>query len=148
MRYSTEVIIDLPMDQVLPLFDNADNLSKWMKGLVYFETIEGEAGQVGAKSIMRFELGKRKMEMTETILKHDLPQEYLCSYEAPGTYNEVKIHFEEIDKTHTKYVAEHFFKFESWAMKLMGALMPGMFKKQSLQYSNDFKAFAEGEALA
>lgn len=28
-------------------------------------------------------------------------------------------------------------------MKVMGFLMPGMFKKQSQQFAEDFKAFAE-----
>lgn len=146
MRYQSEITINLPRERVIQLFDNPDNMSKWMKGLVYFETIEGEAGQPGAKSILKFEMGKRKIEMVETILKRELPNEFTGSYETNGVYNEVKNEFEVIDENHTLYRTEHYFRFDSWGMKAMAFLMPGAFKKQSRQYLEDFKTFAESSA--
>ncbi|MEO2058942.1 MAG: SRPBCC family protein, partial [Mesonia sp.] len=40
-------------------------------------------------------------------------------------------------------ISESEFQFSSFAMKVMGFLMPGAFKKQSLKYMKDFKAFVE-----
>lgn len=148
MRYQTEITINLPREQVIRLFDNPDNMPKWMKGLVYFETFEGEAGQPGAKSKLKFEMGKRKIEMVETIIKRDLPDEFTGSYETQGVYNEVKNEFQEIDAQHTLYRTEHYFRFDSWGMRAMAFLMPSAFKKQSRQYLEDFKSFAEAEAHA
>lgn len=146
MRYQTELIINLPREQVIALFDDSENLPKWMKGLVLFEHLEGQAGQEGAKSKLKFEMGKRKMEMVETILKRNFPEEFTCAYETSGVYNEVKNEFLILDSGHTLYRTEHYFKFESWGMKAMAFLMPAAFKKQSKQYLEDFKKFAESTA--
>jgi len=40
-------------------------------------------------------------------------------------------------------VSESEFEFAGFGMKLIGFLMPGAFKKQSLKYLTDFKDFAE-----
>ena len=50
MKYTREVVIDLPRDRVIELFDDADNLPKWQEGLQRFEHVSGEPGQPGAKS--------------------------------------------------------------------------------------------------
>ncbi len=145
MRYSSEITINLPRERVIELFDNTENLYKWMKGLESFEAIEGSPGQVGAKSRMVFQMGKRRIEMVETITKRDLPNEFATTYETKGVYNEVRNTFEPIDDKHTRYQTEHFFRFDSIAMRIIAFLMPAAFKKQSMQYLQDFKAFAEAE---
>ena len=144
MKYNTEIIIDLPRDQVIELFDSVDNMYKWQKGLKKFEHLSGESGQEGAKSKLYYELGRRKIEMTETITKRNLPDEFHGVYEMQGVWNSFENYFiEEGDKTKWKTISE--FKSSSFAMKLMMSLLPGMFKKQTLTTMNDFKEFAEGE---
>lgn len=145
MKYSTEITIDLPRERVIELFDSQENIFKWMEGLKSFDHLEGEPGQVGAKSEMKFETGKRKIEMTETILERDLPDRFKMSYESPGVYNEVGNFFSEIDSEHTLYRTEHYFRFDGFGLKVMAFLMPGLFKKQSAKYLNDFKVFAEAQ---
>lgn len=144
MKYSSHILIDLPRERVIELFDNPDNMSKWMKGLESFETFEGEPGQPGAKSKMVFQMGKRRIEMVETIHKRELPDLFSGAYEAKGVYNEVENRFEDLGDQ-TKYTTQHYFKFESLGMRLMAFLMPKAFKKQSMTYLMDFKAFAESE---
>lgn len=51
--------------------------------------------------------------------------------------------FEVINDHTTKWISESEFQFSGFMMKLMGFLMPGAFKKQSIKYLGDFKAFAE-----
>lgn len=148
MRYSSEITVELPRAKVIELFDNEENLSKWMQGLKSFEHLEGEPGQEGARSRMKFEMGRRKIEMVETILKRELPDRLLTSYDTKGVYNEVDSKFEVIDEHNTRYITEHYFRFDGWGMKVMAALMPKAFKKQSMQYLQDFKSFAEAEAKA
>ncbi|MEU1982527.1 SRPBCC family protein [Nocardia sp. NPDC019395] len=43
----------------------------------------------------------------------------------------------------TLWESENEYRFDGLLMKLVGLLMPGMFRKQSLQHMQDFKAFAE-----
>ncbi len=142
MKYSAEIEINKPIDSVIALFDNPDNLFKWMKGLQSFEPISGTAGEPGARSKMIFKMGNRDIEMTETILVRNLPDEFTGSYEAKGVYNIVKNRFQKIDDNKTRYISEQEFQFKGF-MKFIAFLMPGAFKKQSMKYLVDFKNFAE-----
>lgn len=142
MKYSVEILIHKPIAKVIELFDNSDNMSKWMNGLQSYEHLDGEPGQTGAKMKLYFKMGKREVEMIETILVKNLPDEFTASYEAKGVYNIVKNKFVPKNETITRYITEQEFQFKGF-MKIMGALMPGAFKKQSKKYLNDFKKFAE-----
>ena len=142
MKYELEIEINLPREQVLELFDNQDNLAKWQEGLQSFEHLSGEPGTVGAKSLIKYKMGKREIEMTETITKKDLPNEYWFTFEAKGVWNSVDNYFEAKDVNTTGWKIVNDFR-GSGMMKVMMILMPSMFKKQSLKFMNDFKAFAE-----
>lgn len=142
MKYTTEIEIDKPIDEVVALFDNADNLGKWMEGLQSFEHLSGEPGQVGAKSKLVFKMGKREIEMIETITVRNLPDEFSGTYEAKGVFNIVKNKFVPLSENRTKYISEQEFQFKGF-MKIIGFLMPSAFKKQSVKYLKDFKEFAE-----
>lgn len=145
MKYSNHVIINKPLHRVVELFDSEENLFKWMPGLKSYEHISGEPGQPGAVAKMKFETGKRKIEMTETITKRELPHEFHGIYEANGVTNPQENYFTAIDENTTKYESISEFKFNNFGMKLIGWLMPGAFKKQSQKYLDAFKAFAEKE---
>jgi len=106
MKYSAEIEIDKPIDRVIELFDNPDNLSKWMEGLISFEHISGTPGSVGAKSKLKFKTGKREMEMIETITVKDLPREFSGTYEVKGVYNIVKNKFIALPGNRTKLFNE------------------------------------------
>lgn len=144
MKYTTEIEIDLPVNKVVALFDNPDNMKKWMKGLERFDPISGTPGQVDAKSKITFRMRNRTIELIETITVRNLPHEFSGTYETKGVFNIVKNKFTDIGHNRTKYTSEQEFRFSGF-MTLMGLLMPGSFKKQSMTYLKDFKAFAESE---
>ncbi len=147
MRYQLQIVIDLPRSRVIELFDSTENLPKWQEGLLSFEPIEGEPGQVGAKSQMRFQMGQRTIEMVETITARNLPEEFSATYEANKVWNSVANHFEEASSTQTRWTTKHEFRCKGF-IRVLAFLMPGMFKKQSYKYMQAFKAFAESEAAA
>ena len=118
MKYSIEIIINLPREEVIEKMDNPDNLKHWQKG-------------------------KRDMTLIETILKRNFPEEFHATYDTKGVHNIQNNYFEELDDIRTKWISESEFQFSGSGMKLMGWLMPGAFKKQSKKYMNDFKNFAE-----
>ncbi|MBK7811018.1 MAG: SRPBCC family protein [Saprospiraceae bacterium] len=138
MKFTSEIEINKPIQTVIDLFDNADNMGKWMEGLLSFEHLSGTPGQVGAKSKLVFQMGKRKIEMIETILTRHLPDEFSGTYEADGVHNIVKNSFVKISESKTKYITENEFQFKGF-MKLIGFIMPGAFKKQSIKYLEAFK---------
>ena len=96
MKYTNEVVINLPLKKVIELFDSEENLFKWQPELISFEHLSGEKGEVGAKSKLRYTMGKREIEMIETITVKNLPKEFSATYEAKDVWNEMKNYFEEI----------------------------------------------------
>lgn len=144
MKYSVDIEINLPRENVAELLLNSDNYPKWMEGLETFEVLEGEPGKVGAKSKFHFKTGKREITMIETVLENSLPDKYEVSYEAKGVYNIVGNRFEEIDRDKSRLIADQEFRFKGF-MKMLGWFMPGAFKKQSKENLRAFKKFAEGD---
>ena len=143
MKYSNEVKINLPINKVIELFDNSDNMKHWQQGLLNFESIEGEPGTEGAKSRLRYKTGRREFEMIETIDKIDFPHEFHGSYIMDGTINNIQNYFSTSSDNGTLWKCHSYFEFSGFMMKLMAFVMPGTFKKQTLKFMNDFKAFAE-----
>lgn len=142
MKYSNEIIIDLPREEVIQKFDNQDNAFKWMDGLQSWDMISGEQGEEGAKSKMVFKSRGRTMEMEEEITKKDLPDMINFVFTAKGVTNWNDNRFEPLDDNKTKWVQSNVFKFKGM-IKVMAFFMPGAFKKQSVKSMNDFKQFAE-----
>jgi len=146
MKYTCEIEINQSLDKVIALFDNPDNLKRWMDGLQSFEHLSGEPGQPGAKSRLKFKMGKREMEMTETVTVRNLPEEFSGFYEMDGVINNIKNHFTTIGENKTKYSTENEFVIKNnFMMKVISFLMPGLFKKQSMKYLESFKRFAESQ---
>jgi uncharacterized membrane protein len=146
MKYTEEVIIDLPRARVIEIFDDPENLPKWQTGLQSFELVSGEAGQPGAKSKLVYDMNGRRIEMIETIVRRDLPDEFTGTYEARGVKNWVANKFEELGATQTRWVTENEFQF-SGLMILMGFFMRGSFPKQTREEMHKFKQFAESQGV-
>lgn len=142
MKYSVNIAINKPLKEVIRVFENPDDMKKWMKGLIKFEPLDEEYGKPGSKTLMVFEMGKRKMKMVETIISNDLPKDFTASYNAKNVFNIVRNTFEEIDTVTTKYTSNQEFQF-SGLLKIMSFFMAPAFKKQSFQYLKDFKAYVE-----
>ena len=142
MKYTTEVLIDLPREEFIKKLDNSDNMKHWMRGLVSYEHLSDNPGTEGAQMNMEFQMGKRNMKMVETIIKKNLPDEFHMTYDTKGVHNIQKNYFKE-EGGKTRWISESEFQFEKIGMKLMALVMPGAFKKQSKIIAEDFKNFAE-----
>jgi uncharacterized protein YndB with AHSA1/START domain len=144
MKYTETIEIDLPRARVIELFDDPDSMKQWQPGLISFEHESGEPGQEGARSRLRYLMGKRECEMVETITRRALPEEFSGTYEAPGMWNEVRNHFEELGPGRTRWTCHSEFRGQNLLMKALCLLMPGAFRKETRKHLESFKAFAEG----
>ena len=122
MKYTSEIIIDLPRDRVVELFDSLENLFKWQKSLLNFEHVSGDPGKKGAKSRLTYEERGREINIIETIMIQNFPKEFTASYETNGTYNIVKNSFYETENGKTKWVMNNEFTFSS-IMRIISILM-------------------------
>ena len=128
------------------MFLDTQNLSKWQPDLISFESLgDQESRSVGAKTKQVHKMGKRQLEIIETITANNHPEEFSATYEAEGVWNLVENRFIEADEHKTKWVLDSEFKCTGIA-RLMAFFMPGMFKKQTLSYMNLFKNFAENSS--
>jgi len=149
MKYNVELTIDLPRDEVIKKMDNVDNMKHWQRGLTSAEHISGTPGEVGAKMQLNYKFGKREMQLVETITKRNFPEEFHANYDTKGMHNAQQNFFEETSDGKTKWVSKCEFIPTGFMMKIMTTLMPGVFKKQSKKYMDDFKNFAEnGKSVA
>ena len=48
-----------------------------------------------------------------------------------------------VSENETRWEMDNVFEFAGFMMKVMGTLMPFMFKKQTMTYAQNFKAWAE-----
>lgn len=142
MKYTTEIVVDVSRDEFIKKMDNPENMKHWQRGLMAYEQLSQSPGQEGARMSLNYQMGKREMVMVETIIKRNLPEEMHTTYDTKGVHNIQKNYFKEEDGK-TRWISESEFQFSGLGMKLMGFLMPGAFKKQSLKYMEDFKNFAE-----
>ena len=143
MKYTTEIIVELPLEEVIKKFDNTENMKHWQRGLIAAEHISGTPGEFGAKMKLIYKMGKRHLELLETITHRNLPHEFHGTYTTKGMHNIQENYFESTPNGHTKWTSKSEFMPLGFTMKLLTGVMPSAFKKQSLQYMKDFKNFAE-----
>ncbi|WP_224489543.1 SRPBCC family protein [Robertkochia flava] len=142
MKYELSIEIERPTEEVLELLMDPENLKHWQKGLICVSHLDGVPGKKGCKSKLKYQIGKRKMTLTETITKVDQPRELHLDYQTNGVLNFQRNYFIPTENG-TLWKSESEFRFTNIYMKVMGFLMPSAFKKQSRDYMKDFKNFAE-----
>jgi hypothetical protein len=153
MKYTVSIEIAKPLEEVAQLLADPAHIPKWLRGVVLHEPLNGVHGQVGTKSRVVIETGQQKMEATETITRREpadlrgIPKGSVVYFEreivAEGMWSAARERLTEASPDTTLWVSENEYRFSSLMMRLVGLLMPGAFRKQSLQHMQDFKAFAE-----
>ncbi|MEU9702284.1 SRPBCC family protein [Streptomyces sp. NPDC047981] len=153
MKYTVSIEIAQPRERVVQLLADPAQLPKWLRGLVLHEPLSGEHGQLGTTSRVVLQMGRRKFECTETITRRepeDLREISAVSVVhfdreivGEGMWSAVRDRLTEGGPETTLWESENEYRFSGLMMKLVGVLMPGAFRKQSLQHMQDFKAFAE-----
>lgn len=147
MRYTLEITIDAPRDKVVELFTDPTHFADWQPGLERYRLISGsQAQEEGAKAELTTRTGSRTMEMTEMIESNSLPDELALIFETDGVWNRSLNRFIAESPESTRWVWDNEFRFEG-ARKALG-LLPGSFKKGSLQIMERFKALVEGRSAS
>jgi hypothetical protein len=152
MKYTVSIEIALPRERVVQMLADSAHLPKWLRGLVLHEPLNGTHGQVGTRSRVVMQTGQQTMEGTETITRrepadlHGIPRDSVVHFEreivAKGMWSAARERLTEAGPQTTLWESENEYRF-SLPMSLVAPLMRGVFRKQSLQHMQDFKAFAE-----
>ena len=75
LKYAEEIEINKPINGVVALFDNPNNMKEYMDGIESYKLISGTGREVGAKYKLHFKMDEMEMEMTETVITRNLPHE-------------------------------------------------------------------------
>lgn len=143
MKYTSQIIVNIPIEEFIGKFDNHDNMKHWQRGLDSFEHISGDPGEIGTKMKLNYSFGKRKISLFETVTKNSFPHEYHMHYDAKGMHTIQHNYFKQTIEGHTKWICKCELIPTTFNMRLMILLAPKSIKKQSMAYLNDFKNFAE-----
>jgi hypothetical protein len=81
MQYSKQVIFNLPLEKVIELFNNPDNLKYWMPELIKSEIISGISGQTSAVGKLTIKDGAKEYQVIETVTQKNLPFEFTRTYD-------------------------------------------------------------------
>ncbi|RAJ17212.1 SRPBCC family protein [Olleya aquimaris] len=142
MTFNCSIDINESVEKVSEIFLNPDNLKYYQDGFIKKELISGSAFKKGAKSKMYY----KKLELIETILNNDLPNEFFALYEHKHMTNTMKVSLIALEENKTRYITEiEYSKFNGAFIKLIARLFPGMFKKQVQKWLNQFKIYVESQ---
>ncbi|OUS02565.1 hypothetical protein A9Q86_03425 [Flavobacteriales bacterium 33_180_T64] len=143
MKYTTEIKVNIPLDEFIKKMDSIENMKHWQRGFISAEHISGIPGELGSKMKLKYLFGKRKMQLVETITKRNFPKEFHANYTTNSMHNAQQNYFEKTNEGFTKWISKSEFLPLNLVMRIMLFMMPRTFKKQSLKYMQDFKDFAE-----
>jgi hypothetical protein len=153
MKYTVSTEIARPLEEVAQLLADPAQMPKWLRGLVLHEPLHGVHGQVGTESRVVMQMGQQKFEGIETITRREpadllgIPQGSVVYFDreiaGEGMWSTARERLTAAGPATTLWVSENEYRFNGLLMQLVGLLMPGAFRKQSLQHMQDFKAFAE-----
>jgi len=143
LKYTCTIQINAPLDKVVSLWENEAYFKEWQDGFESFTHLEGIPNTKNAKSKIVLNDNQR-IELIETIITNNLPQEKTALYEHIHMTNTQTSRFEALDDQNTLYISEvEYIQFNGWMIKLMAKFFPGKFKGQSEKWMKQFKAFVE-----
>ena len=143
MKYTSQIIVEVPLEQFVKKLNNHENMKHWQRGLYSFEHISGDPGEIGAKMKLKYNFDKRYMELIETITETRLPHKLFVNYDGKGMHNIQQNFFKQTAEGYTKWICKSEFIPTNFFMRCMILLSPKSFKKQTMVYLRDFKKFAE-----
>lgn len=143
LNYGNSIILDKALEDVVAVFEDRHQIGDWQRGFVGLEEQQGAPGSNGSKAVLHYRNRSRAMTMVETITDNGLPHHFHGRYEMDGVRNVQRHFFKDLGDGRTEWRSESIFEFDSLLMKVMGRLMPGMFRKTSQRFMDDFKDWIE-----
>ncbi len=97
----------------------------------------------GAKSRLVFKTGKVKITFIGTVTARNFPNEMSETMDASNVLTTITSKFVALSPQKTKHISEQEYEFKGIINKIVGFLLQGEFKKQTLTHMQNFKRCAE-----
>jgi uncharacterized protein YndB with AHSA1/START domain len=145
MKFTLQLPINRSRPEVWNAFDNPENMKKWQRSLVSFETISGIQGQPGAVSKLTYKEKEREFSLLERVTDREELHRLDGVYENNFADNTVRNTFLEQGKGQTLWVVETEFKFKTLFMRILGPIMKKNFVLRTQREMERFKEFVENQ---
>lgn len=142
MKFSQEILIDLPREEVISKMQNPSSYKDWQRNLLSYKHLSGLPGKEGSRLKLKFRMEGKEIEMVETIVKMVPPKKFHTTYETKGVFNIQKNYFEKLDQNKTRWILDSEYKFYG-IKRITGIFKTMAIKKQTSLLMKDFKEFAE-----
>jgi len=144
MKYLLVTNIQKPLEEVVRHWQNPENLVHWQEGFQGYDLISGEPGAVGSKTMLHYNINGRPLDLEETITENNLPHSFSGIYDCEPMTNTMTCRFSTNEDGSTRYESEfEYTRVKGLMMKVMTTLFPGMFRKQTQKWNDNFKNWVE-----
>ncbi|WP_034058337.1 SRPBCC family protein [Lacinutrix jangbogonensis] len=142
MKFTCAIDINADIKTIQAAFFNTDDMKYYQDGFQSKTLIRGNPGEKGAKSKLVFD----KLELIETIIVNDLPENFLALYEHKHTTNTMHVSFKPLANNKVRYTSiVEYTKLNGLVIKLIAKVYPSMFKKQIDKWLKQFKTHVENK---
>jgi uncharacterized protein YndB with AHSA1/START domain len=143
MKFAAEIVIDRPRERVIALMADSTHTAQWQPGIQSITPLSADRDAVGARSRVILAMHGIRLEMIETVVRRNPPDEFVSRFEARGVTNLVTNRFYEEAPGRTRWVMENAFEFNG-LMAIARPFMRDVVAKQTVESMQRFKIFAEG----
>jgi hypothetical protein len=143
MKNKAEVVIHAPREKVLELWQSFEDQKKWQKGLESLELRNGKPGYIGTQTHYSYKMGRRRLNLQETLIQNNLPTEYQVLQESDDVVSRQKHYITEQEPGKTLWTTVSDTRFQSLGLKVISWLSPGLFQKEQQRTLEAFKAYVE-----
>lgn len=146
MKSKSEVVINAPRERVLELWHSFEDQKKWQKGLESLEFKNGKPGYIGTQINYSYKLGRKKLNLQETLLKNNLPTEYQVLQESKGVISRQNHYITEPEPGKTLWTTVTETRFQTLGLRVIGWLSPGLFQREQQRTMEAFRDHVEQQS--
>ena len=139
-----EIDIEKPISQLVEIIQDPECTVKWLDGLRSIKHVSGEFLQPGSKSKVVFDSPVGRLLITETIIRNELPEQFIIRYDGQGYVSYSNYQFEKLSDESTRFVIKQDVELKG-AFKFAGAFLRGKMTRQLKKSTASFKQFAENQ---
>lgn len=145
MKYICTTEINASLEKVVALWNDEANFKEWQDDFKSIEHLGTTAHVKGAKSKIILD-GRQRIELLETIISINLPEEKTALYEHIHMTNTQSSRFKAISDNKTLYTSEvEYVNFNGFLIKLIAKIFPSKFKQQIQKRMDQFKYYVESK---
>lgn len=143
IEYTSEIIVNKPVQEAWAVMNDESKISEWLKGITNVEHVSGEKGKVGAVTKYTFEENGQESIVMETMKTIRPNEQAAMDFVVEGAMTmDYKVDFSEQDgKTHIKSTT--IAKGDGLFMQSMLSFMKGTMRIQEEENMNNLKTLIE-----